>query len=133
MQTPVRTVVSIIKSVIKKHKITDYKNFSPNYINKYHHTGHMKNVLWYLIAGTKGGITRGKIIVFLRKKPSNAHRIAKMLHLDYKTITHHLRILEKNNIIYAINKGNYGAVYFLSEMFEGCKEEFLKIWDKFGK
>ena len=93
----------------------------------------MKNVLWYLIAGTRGGITRGKIIVSIRKKPSNAHRIAKMLKLDYKTVTHHLNVLEKNNIIYALNKGHYGAVYFVSEMFEGCEKEFDIIWNRLGK
>ncbi|MBI2661808.1 winged helix-turn-helix transcriptional regulator, partial [Candidatus Woesearchaeota archaeon] len=70
----------------------------------------MKNLLWYLIAGTKGGETRGRIIEFLSKKPSNANKIAEMLKLDYKTVRHHLEVLEKNNIVVAVNKGKYGAV-----------------------
>ncbi len=93
----------------------------------------MKNLLWYLIAGTKGGETRGKIIELIEKKPSNANRIAKMLNLDYKTVRHHLEVLEKNGIISPINKGNYGAVYFLSEFMEQNYGIFGEIWAKFGK
>lgn len=93
----------------------------------------MKNLLWYLIAGTKGGETRGRIIDFLKEKPSNANRIAEMLKLDYKTIRHHLEVLEKNNAITPINKGNYGAVYFLSEDMKANYRLFEEIWGQFGK
>ncbi len=93
----------------------------------------MKNLLWYLIAGTKGGETRGKIIDLINKNPSNANRIAEVLKLDYKTIRHHLEVLEKNEIITAINKGNYGAVYFLSEIMKTNMAIFSGIWAQFGK
>ena len=93
----------------------------------------MKNLLWYLIAGTKGGESRGRIIELLRKKPANANEIAEILHLDYKTIRHHLEVLEKNNIIIPINKGNYGAVYFLSELMKENFKVFGEIWAQFGK
>ena len=93
----------------------------------------MKNILWYLIAGTRGGETRGRIIELLQKKPSNANEIAELLKLDYKTIRHHLEILEKNNLITAINKGNYGAVYFLSPLMEQNIALFGEIWVQFGK
>lgn len=93
----------------------------------------MKNLLWYLVAGTKGGETRGKIIDLIRKTPSNANKIAEILKLDYKTIRHHLEVLEKNNIITAINKGKYGAVYFLSEFMQSNIHIFNEIWEQFGK
>ena len=93
----------------------------------------MKNLLWYLIAGTKGGETRGKIIDLLNKNPSNANKIAEMLNLDYKTVRHHLEVLEKNNIITAVNKGNYGAVYFISEIMKANMSVFDEIWGRFGK
>ena len=93
----------------------------------------MKNLLWYLIAGTKGGETRGRIIELLNKNPSNANKIAETLKLDYKTIRHHINVLEKNNIITAVNKGNYGAVYFLSEIMKTNLPVFSEIWAKFGK
>ncbi len=93
----------------------------------------MKNLLWYLIAGTKGGETRGRTIELLKKKPSNANKIAEILKLDYKTVRHHLEVLEKNNIITPINKGKYGAVYFLSELMESNIKIFNEIWEQFGK
>ena len=93
----------------------------------------MKNLLWYLIAGTRGGATRGRIIELLKKKPNNAHMIAKMPKLDYKTVRHHLEVLEKNNVIAAVNKGNYGAVYFLSELMQENIKVFGEIWEQFGK
>ena len=93
----------------------------------------MKNLLWYLVAGTKGGETRGKIIDLLRKTPSNANKIAEILKLDYKTVRHHLEVLGKNNIIEAINKGKYGAAYFLSGFMEQNISLFNEIWAQFGK
>ena len=93
----------------------------------------MKNLLWYLIAGTKGGETRGRIIDFLRKNPSNANKIAEILKLDYKTVRHHLEVLEKNNVTVPINKGKYGAVYFLSDFMEVNINIFNEIWEQFGK
>lgn len=93
----------------------------------------MKQLLWYLIAGTRGGETRGMIISFLKDTPSNANKITGALSLDYKTVRHHLDILEKNRIILAINKGNYGAVYFLTPEFEKEYPVFGEIWKRFGK
>ena len=93
----------------------------------------MKNLLWYLIAGTKGGETRGRVIKLLKNSPSNQNKIAEELKLDYKTVQHHIRVLEKNSIITAVNKGNYGAVYFLSETMKSEIRVFEEIWDRFGK
>ena len=93
----------------------------------------MKNILWYLIAGTRGGETRGRIIQFIGKQPSNANKIAEILGLDYKTVRHHLEVLEKNNVIAAVNRGGYGSVYFLSETMQANINVFGEIWDKFGK
>ena len=93
----------------------------------------MKNLLWYLIAGTRGGETRGKIISFLNKEPSNANKIAEKLNLDYKTVRHHLDVLGKNNLLTTVNKGNYGAVYFLSEVMKSHLKDFGEIWDQFRK
>ncbi len=107
-------------------KVTNYKN--PLSFWKA-----MKNLLWYLIAGTRGGETRGRIIELIKKTPSNANKISENLSLDYKTIRHHLEILEKNKILSPINKGNYGAVYFLTEEMKSNIRIFSEIWDRFGK
>ena len=93
----------------------------------------MRNLLWYLIAGTRGGETRGKILMLIKNNPANANKIAELLKLDYKTVRHHLAILEKNNLLNIVEKGNYGAVYFLSEIMEKDFTLFQEIWEQFGK
>jgi DNA-binding transcriptional ArsR family regulator len=89
----------------------------------------MEYLLGWLIAGTKGGITRAKIIGALRESPQNANQLAVFLKLDYRTIRHHLNVLLKNNII--VSAGDrYGTTYFLSPQMEGNYVLFEKILDK---
>jgi DNA-binding transcriptional ArsR family regulator len=92
----------------------------------------MKKILWWLIAGTKGGPTRGKIIEALSKSPANANKLTEQLGYDYKTIRHHLDVLRDNKIL-TVAGDKYGAVYFLSEEMENRYEEFLEIWNKVKK
>jgi len=93
----------------------------------------MKNLIWYLFAGTRGGETRILIVTALKKKPMNMNQLSNTLNLDYKTIQHHIRILLDNQIISAVNKGKYGAVYFISDEMERLWNDFQSIWDRFGK
>ena len=93
----------------------------------------LKYLLGWLIAGTRGGLTRAKIIIALKETPQNANQLATRLKLDYRTIRHHLEVLEKNKIIVSAGKG-YGTTYFLSPIMEenyALFEEILKkIWKK---
>lgn len=84
-------------------------------------------MLWHLIAGTKGGINRAKIIKCLQQRPYNANRIAEKLSLDYKTVRHHLKVLEESNIVVSSGE-RYGAVYFLSDDMEDNINVFEEIW-----
>lgn len=93
----------------------------------------MKNLVWYLFAGTRGGETRAMIVKSLKNKPMNLHQLSKSLNLDYKTIQHHIRILSDNNILTVINRGKYGAVYFVSDDMQRMWDEFGEIWKKVGK
>ena len=97
------------------------------------HVRQLKYLLGWLIAGTKGGVTRAKIIETLREKPQNANQLAKSLEMDYRTIRHHLKIMQKNGIITSMGNG-YGTTYFLSTELEenyGMFEEIMnKIWKK---
>lgn len=92
----------------------------------------MKNLLWYLVAGTRGGESRARIIDSIRKKPSNIHQLSKRLGMDYKTAQYHVNMLEENNILSAVKKGSYGAVYFLSAEMEKNIDDFEEIWKRFG-
>ncbi|MBI4362667.1 MAG: winged helix-turn-helix transcriptional regulator [Euryarchaeota archaeon] len=77
----------------------------------------MENLLYFLFAATRGGATRRRIVEVLKKSPMNANQLATHLGVDYRTVMHHLRILEKNNIVTVIGE-KYGQVYFLSQAME---------------
>ncbi len=92
----------------------------------------LKYLLGWLIAGTRGGPTRAKIILALKESPQNANQLATQLKMDYKTMRHHLEVLEKNRIITSVGD-RYGATYFLSQMMEDNFSEFEEIAKKIGK
>lgn len=63
-----------------------------------------------VLAGSRGGRNRRRIIHALAAQPRNANRLSEALGLDYKTVRHHLSVLEDAD---AVSRGgrNYGAVY----------------------
>jgi len=91
----------------------------------------MKRVLWWLIAGTKGGVNRARVINALNDRPYNANQLSAVLELDYKTIRHHLKVLSENNVVTSTGSG-YGAMYFLSPTMEENYALFEEIWEKIG-
>ena len=96
-------------------------------------TRSLKYLLGWLIAGTRGGASRAKIIETLKETPQNANQLANHLGMDYRTIRHHLKVLEKNKIITTAGEG-YGTTYFLSPVLEEnyvLFEEIVKrMWKK---
>jgi DNA-binding transcriptional ArsR family regulator len=96
-------------------------------------TRQLKYLLGWLIAGTKGGPTRARIIATLKESPQNANQLATLLGMDYRTIRHHLNVLQKNKIITTVGEG-YGMTYFLSQAMEEnyvMFEEIVKgLWKK---
>jgi len=91
----------------------------------------MKRVLWWLIAGTKGGVNRARMINALNDRPYNANQLSAVLELDYKTIRHHLKVLSENNVVTSSGSG-YGAMYFLTQTMEENYTLFEEIWAKIG-
>lgn len=83
-------------------------------------------LLWFLFAGTRGGDNRIKILDLLIKNPLNINKISEELQLDYKTIQHHMRILEKNNLITRMGD-KYGILYFISNYLEKNIESYYNI------
>jgi DNA-binding transcriptional ArsR family regulator len=92
----------------------------------------LKYLLGWLIAGTRGGVTRAKIFEALKEKPQNANQLATVLKMDYKTMRHHLEVLEKNRLITSVGE-RYGATYFLSQVMEDNYALFEEIAKKIGK
>ena len=92
----------------------------------------MEKLLWWLIAGKRGGINRARIIKALADRPYNMHQLSEELNLSYKTVRHHVKILEKNNVIKPVGD-TYGKLYFLSSEMEENYDVFEEIWEKIGK
>lgn len=82
-----------------------------------------KNVLWYVFVSSRGGETRMCIVDSLIEKPKNPRELAVELGMDYSTIRHSLRVLEKNRIVFTKQEG-YGAKYRITPEFEGLLDQF---------
>ena len=54
------------------------------------------------------------------------------MNLDYKAIQHHIRVLEKNNMIAKVGE-KYGVAYFISNFLEVNMETFEEIEAKLDK
>jgi DNA-binding transcriptional ArsR family regulator len=93
---------------------------------------HLRRLLWYLLGGTRGGPNRAEIIKTLQSRPCNANQLAEVLRVDYKTIQHHIRILEENGLVSPANKGSYGAVLFLTAKMEEALPILDEIWSRIG-
>ncbi|HKL30809.1 MAG TPA: winged helix-turn-helix domain-containing protein [Natrialbaceae archaeon] len=70
----------------------------------------MEGVLWYVLASSRGGPNRARILRALDERPRNANQLAEALDLDYTTIRHHLDVLLDNGVVEQAGDG-YGAVY----------------------
>ncbi len=86
-----------------------------------------RKLLLYLFTGTSGGHTRLKIIMNLEARPLNTHQLSKEMGFDYKAIQHHMKVLEKNNLVTKVGE-KYGALFHLSNFLEvniGCLVEII--------
>jgi len=74
----------------------------------------MEGVLWYLLASSRGGPTRARILRALADRPRNANQLATELDLDYTTVRHHLDVLMDNNVLERTGDG-YATVYLFTD------------------
>jgi DNA-binding transcriptional ArsR family regulator len=87
----------------------------------------LRQLLWYLLAGTRGGYNRIRIIEALMERPYNANQLSEKLEIDYRTTRHHLEVLTDNNVLARPEGDAYGSMYFLSGMMEKHLETFREI------
>ena len=92
-----------------------------------------KRMMVYVFVGTRGGQNRARIVELLRTEPTNPNKISEKLGLDYKTVQHHIKLLEENGVIVASSKETYGAVYFLTPYFEKFFDSVKSMWVRFGQ
>jgi predicted transcriptional regulator len=91
-----------------------------------------KRLLWFVFAGSRGGINRLRLVLAIRERPLNANQLAKEMGLDYKAITHHIGVLEKNNIVSRVGE-KYNVTFFISNFLEANMESFNEIAQKLEK
>jgi len=89
----------------------------------------MEKALWYLIAGTRGGKNRARIIRRLSERPENANQLADALDVEYNTIRHHMDMLIEHDVVEP-GGTDYGELYFLTDRFEHHREEFERITER---
>lgn len=88
----------------------------------------MEGVLWYLLASSRGGASRVRILRALDERPRNANQLAETLELDYTTIRHHLDVLMDNNVVRRTGD-EYGAVYLLTDAVQANRDIVEEILD----
>ncbi|NNL58158.1 MAG: winged helix-turn-helix transcriptional regulator [Nitrosopumilus sp.] len=91
-----------------------------------------KRLLWFVFAGSRGGLNRLRVISKLKENPLNTNQLANQLGLDYKAIQHHIKVLEKNNMIAKVGE-KYAVTYFISTFLEVNMETFEEIERKLDK
>ncbi|MBD3228364.1 MAG: ArsR family transcriptional regulator [Candidatus Lokiarchaeota archaeon] len=81
---------------------------------------------YWWIFGRKGGKTRSGIIDLLIDRPYNAQQIAEILHMSYRNIKHHLKVLQDVAFVMK-NDQKYGKLYLLNPNFD--RQIYNKICD----
>lgn len=88
----------------------------------------MEDVFWYLLASSRGGETRVRILRLLEDQPRNANELASELDLDYTTVRHHLDVLMENNVLRRAGDG-YGDIYLLTDRADHHRETLAEVLD----
>ena len=97
-------------SLCKNKIFKDVPNYEDIKVDK-----HMYEFFSSIFTGMGGRYTRLRIICAITEDPMNTLGLSKKLNLDYKTIKHNIKILEKNNLIVREGTG-YGDMFFISEI-----------------
>ncbi|MGH9989925.1 MAG: ArsR/SmtB family transcription factor [Nitrososphaera sp.] len=85
-----------------------------------------KRLLWYLFAGSRGGENRIRIIDLIKEQPHNINQLAEALGIDYKSVQHHIGVLEKNNMVTKVGE-KYRVIYFVSNYLEANIAAFNEV------
>ncbi len=92
-----------------------------------------ESILLHLFTGTRGGDNRLRILKKLEKRQHNPNQLVRELGLDYKTIVHHLEILEENGLVEREGNRSYGGIFRMTEFARAQKPIFRKIYSGLGE
>lgn len=88
----------------------------------------MEDVLWHLLASSRGGTSRVRILRAIDDQPRNANQLAEAVDLDYTTVRHHLDRLVENNVLRS-TENDYGAVYLLTDQAQANWDTIAEIME----
>ena len=88
----------------------------------------MEGVLWHVLASSRGGSTRVRILRAIDERPRNANQLAEELEMDYTTIRHHLDVLMENNVVRRTDD-DYAAVYLFTDQVKSNWDVVEEILD----
>jgi DNA-binding transcriptional ArsR family regulator len=81
-----------------------------------------------VLASSRGGPTRVRIVRALEERPYNANELADRLELDYTTVRHHLDVLQENSVVRSTDD-DYAAVYLFTDQVEDHWDVVEEILD----
>jgi DNA-binding transcriptional ArsR family regulator len=102
------------------------------YWRLYSYMDAFERLLWWLFAGSTGAGTRAQVLQAIKAQPRNAQQLSQALHLDYTTVRHHLRVLERNRLL-TTEGDKYGKLYFVSDVMEANWSKLDDILRKTGR
>jgi DNA-binding transcriptional ArsR family regulator len=89
----------------------------------------MEPPLWQTLGSGRGGPNRLRLLRLLADTPRNANKLAEATQLDYKTVRHHLAVLEETGLLRG-DGGEYGAVYRPTEQAQEVWETIEQIQEQ---
>jgi DNA-binding transcriptional ArsR family regulator len=90
-----------------------------------------RRLLWFLLGGSRGGENRAKILGAIKSRPCNLNQLAKLIDVDYRSVQHHMSILQKNNLVLSAGQ-RYGVVYSIHPYLDYHFQVFEQICVELG-
>ncbi len=85
-----------------------------------------EHMLWWVFVGSKGGRMRSAIVDLLVGSPMNANQLAESLSVNYRTVSHHLKVLVGSKLVSAQGP-RYGQVYFPTSLLTGNMTLYYRL------
>ena len=90
-----------------------------------------RRLLWFLIGGGRGGENRARILYAIHDRPRNLNQLAKYIGIDYRSVQHHMSVLQKNNMVESTGQ-KYGVVYYIHPWLNYHFATFEKVCSQLG-
>lgn len=81
----------------------------------------VKRAFVFSIAGTRGGPVRLDVLKIIAKEKMNISQISIKMGMDYKTIQHHMRVLDKSGFVKKEMSKNE-SIYSVSDLIRSNNE-----------